>query len=57
MILPYGELITKVLVYSDFDLDEEELEIKHSKVGKSIFGQRRYVIQGREIVALPPKAL
>lgn len=24
MILPYGELITKVLVYSGFNLDEDE---------------------------------
>lgn len=35
MNLPYDEIITKVFVYSGFDLDEEESKVKHSKVGKT----------------------
>lgn len=33
-ILSYDELITKILEYSWFNLDEEELKTKHSKIGK-----------------------
>lgn len=37
MNLPYDEIITKVFVYSGFDLDEEESKVKHSKVGKTFW--------------------
>lgn len=29
MIIPYGELITKIMEYSDYNMDEDELKIKH----------------------------
>lgn len=55
MILPYGELITKILEYFGFNLDKEKLEIKHSKIGKCTLSQMRYDIQGKEIITLPLK--
>lgn len=53
VIFPFGELITKILLYTDFDLEAEELEIIHSKIEKGILSKMGYTIQGRETVALP----
>lgn len=35
-IIPYSESISNFLKYNGFDLDEEELDIIHSNIGKSI---------------------
>lgn len=56
MILPYSELITKILNYFNFELDEEESEIKHYIIGKSILSQMWCDIQGWELISLPYKA-
>lgn len=47
IILPYSELITKVLVYTGYDLEEKERGIMHLKIGKGVYGKLGYIIQGR----------
>lgn len=56
MIQPYGKLIMKILEYSDYNVDEEQSENKHSKIGKITLSQMRNDIKGNEIIYLPRKA-
>lgn len=46
-ILPCGKLITKISAYTDFDFEDEESKIMHSKIGKDILRKMGYTIQGR----------
>lgn len=55
-LLPYSGLVNKILVYSGYNLEEKESDIKHSKIGKTTLSQMRFKIENREIISLPPKA-
>lgn len=55
-LLPNIKLITKILEYSGYDLEEEESKIKRSKIGKGTLSQMRFAIESKEILLLPPKS-
>lgn len=54
-LLPYIKLITKHLLYFGYDLEDKELDIKRSKIGKGSLSQMRFKIKNREVISLPPR--
>lgn len=52
-ILPYNELIMKILEHSSYNLEVEESKINYSKIGRSTLSHIRHRIKGKEVFSLP----
>lgn len=46
----------EISVYSSYDLEEVESEIKPSKIGTITLSKMMFKIENKEITSLPPKA-
>lgn len=53
--LPYIELVTKILVYTGYDLERGKSDIRRSRVGKITLSKMRFIIKNEELFQLPLK--